>query len=87
MLHSRWKYFAAIALNVALRNTWIIASRPVAGSPAEAVGAEVEITLYAFLEVVRRSVWSYFRVENEHATNCGCSVRRSTCPCRFRTES
>ena len=71
MLHSRWKYFAAIALNVALRNTWIIASVPVAGSPAEVVGAEAWITLYAFLEVVRRSVWSYFRVENEHATNCG----------------
>ena len=35
------------------------------------LGAEAWVTVVAFTEVLRRCAWSYFRVENEHATNCG----------------
>ena len=34
------------------------------------VGDEIWITVYAAVEVCRR-YWNYFRVENEHTTNCG----------------
>jgi hypothetical protein len=36
-----------------------------------ALGAEAWVTVVALVEVLRRCAWSYFRVENEHATNCG----------------
>jgi hypothetical protein len=29
------------------------------------------ITLLGFLEVFRRFVWNFFRLENEHLNNCG----------------
>ena len=68
MIRERWKYHVAIAFNLATRNAWILASVPLAGG---AVGDEVWITVYAAIEVCRRCYWSYFRVENEHTTNCG----------------
>jgi hypothetical protein len=68
MIRERWKYHVAIAFNLATRNAWILASVPLARG---AVGDEVWITVYAAMEVCRRCYWSYFRVENEHTTNCG----------------
>ena len=70
MIRSRWKYFAAIGVNVVLRNLWIVASVPMRGG-AGSLGGEVWMTIYATLEVCRRCMWNYFRVENEHTTNCG----------------
>lgn len=70
MIRSRWKYFAAIGVNVVLRNMWIVASVPINGSDGRLSG-EVWMTMYATLEVCRRCMWNYFRVENEHTTNCG----------------
>ena len=32
---------------------------------------EVNSTLFAFLEIVRRFIWNFFRLENEHLNNCG----------------
>ena len=32
---------------------------------------ELVITILAFLEVFRRFIWNYFRLENEHLNNCG----------------
>ena len=32
---------------------------------------EVNSTLFAFLELVRRFIWNFFRLENEHLNNCG----------------
>merc|ERR1712018_705300 len=32
---------------------------------------EVNSTLFAFLEIVRRFIWNFFRPENEHLNNCG----------------
>ena len=68
MIRERWKYHVAVAFNLATRNAWILASVPLAGG---AVGDEVWVTVYAAVEVCRRCYWNYFRVENEHTTNCG----------------
>ena len=70
MVKRRWIYHVAIGGNALLRNVWIIASIPTIGS-ADTIGHEVWLTVWATLEVVRRSAWNYFRVENEHTTNCG----------------
>uniref|UniRef100_A0A7S0T4A2 SPX domain-containing protein n=1 Tax=Mantoniella antarctica TaxID=81844 RepID=A0A7S0T4A2_9CHLO len=70
MVRSRWKYFVAIGINVILRNLWIVASVPTSGGEGRLKG-EALMTMYATLEVCRRCMWNYFRVENEHTTNCG----------------
>ena len=33
--------------------------------------AQIWQTVFAFLELVRRFVWNFFRLENEHLNNCG----------------
>lgn len=35
------------------------------------IGQEVLTTVLATLEVFRRFVWNFFRLENEHLNNCG----------------
>lgn len=35
------------------------------------VESEVMITILSPLEVFRRFMWNYFRLENEHLNNCG----------------
>ena len=71
MVKRKWIYHVAIAGNALLRNVWIIASVGSAIGGVETVGDEVWLSLWATTEVIRRSAWNYFRVENEHATNCG----------------
>ena len=70
MMKSRWKYGFAVAANLLLRHFWIVAAVPDARE-GMALGAEAWVTVVALVEVLRRCAWSYFRVENEHATNCG----------------
>jgi hypothetical protein len=70
MMKSRWKYGLAVATNLILRHFWIVAAVPDARE-GMALGAEAWVTVVALVEVLRRCAWSYFRVENEHATNCG----------------
>merc|ERR1719352_281807 len=69
-MKSRWKYGAAAALNLSLRHFWIVAAVPDARE-GRSFRTEAWVTVAALVEVLRRCAWSYFRVENEHATNCG----------------
>ena len=70
LMKSRWKYGAAAALNLSLRHFWIVAAVPDARE-GRSFRTEAWVTAAALVEVTRRCAWSYFRVENEHATNCG----------------
>ena len=70
MVKRRWKYCAAMAINCVLRVTWILSAVPMPPG-YDAIHAEIWMTVYAALEVTRRCMWSYFRVENEHTTNAG----------------
>ena len=70
LMKSRWKYGAAAVLNLLLRHFWIIAAVPDARE-GRSFRTEAWVTVAALVEVLRRCAWSYFRVENEHATNCG----------------
>lgn len=84
MIRERWKYRVAVAFNLLTRNAWILASVPLAGARAGAVGDEIWITVYAAVEVCRRCYWNYFRVENEHTTNCGKFRATTEIPLPFR---
>ena len=83
LIKSRWKYGAAVVLNLALRHFWIVAAVPDAREGV-ALGAEAWVTVAALVEVLRRCAWSYFRVENEHATNCGAFRATLEVPLPFR---
>nr|XP_046176853.1 xenotropic and polytropic retrovirus receptor 1 homolog [Oncorhynchus gorbuscha] len=62
-------YYCAILEDVLLRFAWTI---PLSLSTASAPSAaDIVATILAPLEVFRRFVWNFFRLENEHLNNCG----------------
>ncbi|KAK8579596.1 hypothetical protein V6N13_142779 [Hibiscus sabdariffa] len=60
-------YFAAMGLNVALRFAWL---QTVFNFKFD-LHRETLATLVACLEIIRRGVWNFFRLENEHLNNVG----------------
>ncbi|XP_034199371.1 phosphate transporter PHO1 homolog 10-like [Prunus dulcis] len=61
-------YFAAMVLNVVLRLAWM---QLVLEFKLTTVHKMTISTIIAFLEVIRRGIWSFFRLENEHLNNVG----------------
>ncbi|XP_059616634.1 solute carrier family 53 member 1 [Phlebotomus argentipes] len=61
-------YYFAIVEDLVLRFSWVAAF--VLGE-ARIVSGEVMTSITAPLEVFRRFVWNFFRLENEHLNNCG----------------
>ncbi|KAJ2160320.1 Signal transduction protein [Coemansia sp. RSA 552] len=66
-----WVYYVAMVLDVILRFVWIMQISPTFFSFGHAVHQSTLSYIAAALEVVRRFVWNFFRVENEHISNCG----------------
>ncbi|KAJ2694554.1 Xenotropic and polytropic retrovirus receptor 1 [Coemansia sp. IMI 209128] len=66
-----WLYYAAIVTDVILRFVWITQISPSFFSFGHAVHSATVAYVAAMLEVVRRFLWSFLRVENEHVSNCG----------------
>ncbi|KAE8653711.1 Phosphate transporter PHO1-like protein 5 [Hibiscus syriacus] len=60
-------YFVAMGLNVALRFAWL---QTVLNFNFD-LHRETLATLVASLEIIRRGVWNFFRLENEHLNNVG----------------
>ncbi|KAL1923529.1 uncharacterized protein VTP21DRAFT_8509 [Calcarisporiella thermophila] len=62
----KWTYYAAILANILLRWSWLLGEW---GFPW------IDIQIFAFLvalgEVLRRFIWNFYRLENEHTNNCG----------------
>ena len=65
--HAVWTF--AVVFNTLARSAALFAAVP--GLPIQNLSTQVLVTALAALEVVRRSVWNVFRVENEHSSNCG----------------
>ncbi|XP_022156312.1 phosphate transporter PHO1 homolog 3-like [Momordica charantia] len=61
-------YFIAMALNVVLRLAWM---QTVLNFQVSFLHREGLIAIVASLEIIRRGIWNFFRLENEHLNNVG----------------
>ncbi|KAF3431502.1 hypothetical protein FNV43_RR26233 [Rhamnella rubrinervis] len=61
-------YFGAIVMNILLRFAWL---QTVLDFQVSFLHRESLITIVASLEIVRRGIWNFFRLENEHLNNVG----------------
>jgi hypothetical protein len=59
----------AIVENFVLRFIWLVRLYDI-GIKGETY-KDIVITILGFLEVIRRFIWNFFRLENEHLNNCG----------------
>ncbi|VDN07786.1 unnamed protein product [Thelazia callipaeda] len=65
---SKWYYYGAIVEDFILRLSWVL---NVSLGEAWTLESDLLTCITAPLEVFRRFVWNYFRLENEHVNNCG----------------
>jgi hypothetical protein len=65
---STWFYYFAIVEDFILRFGWAFS---MSLTEMGYVHADLMVTILAPLEVFRRFVWNFFRLENEHLNNCG----------------
>lgn len=65
---SRWYYYLAIFEDFVLRLSWVM---NVSLGEAWTLEADLLMCITAPLELFRRFVWNYLRLENEHVNNCG----------------
>ncbi|KOM46293.1 hypothetical protein LR48_Vigan06g159900 [Vigna angularis] len=68
MLHRKAIYYFSMGLNLVLRLAWL---QTVLHSSFENVDYRVTCLFLASLEVIRRGLWNFFRLENEHLNNAG----------------
>ncbi|KAH9675256.1 phosphate transporter PHO1 [Citrus sinensis] len=68
LIPSKSVYFAAIVLNVLLRFAWL---QTVLNIQFSFLHRQTLITIVASLEIIRRGIWNFFRLENEHLNNVG----------------
>nr|POE46194.1 phosphate transporter pho1 like 3 [Quercus suber] len=61
-------YFGAMVLNVLLRFAW---KQTVFGFQVSFLHKNSLIAIVAGLEIIRRGIWNFFRLENEHLNNVG----------------
>ncbi|KAM3743642.1 hypothetical protein ACB098_07G162300 [Castanea mollissima] len=61
-------YFGAMVLNVLLRVAWM---QTVLGFQVSFLNKNSLIAIVASLEIIRRGIWNFFRLENEHLNNVG----------------
>ncbi|KAJ6902577.1 hypothetical protein NC651_020147 [Populus alba x Populus x berolinensis] len=61
-------YFAAMIMNVVLRLAWM---QLVIEFNLQSIHKMAALTTISCLEIIRRGIWSFFRLENEHLNNVG----------------
>ncbi|KVH92724.1 EXS, C-terminal [Cynara cardunculus var. scolymus] len=69
ILPNRSIYFVAMILNVILRLAWMQSVLDVYDTPF--LHRKAVVTIVACLEIIRRGIWNFFRLENEHLNNVG----------------
>jgi hypothetical protein len=65
---SKWFYYGAIVEDFVLRLMWVM---NVSLGEAWTLEADLLMCITAPFEILRRFVWNYLRLENEHVNNCG----------------
>ncbi|KAK6617882.1 hypothetical protein RUM43_014111 [Polyplax serrata] len=68
IIYPNWTYYFAIFEDFILRFTWALS---ISLTEAGVMHSDVIVSIFAPLEVFRRFIWNYFRLENEHLNNCG----------------
>ncbi|XP_039059882.1 phosphate transporter PHO1 homolog 3-like isoform X3 [Hibiscus syriacus] len=68
LIQQKSVYFGAMALNVLLRFAWL---QTVFNFKLFDFHRQTMITIEASLEIIRRGMWNFFRLENEHLNNAG----------------
>ncbi|XP_061353965.1 phosphate transporter PHO1 homolog 1 isoform X1 [Gastrolobium bilobum] len=68
MLRRKGIYYLSMGLNLLLRLAWL---QTVLHSSFENVDYRVTSLFLAALEVIRRGLWNFYRLENEHLNNAG----------------
>merc|ERR1719206_722055 len=66
---SKGFYYLAIVEDLVLRFSW--AYRLMLKEFGFGSYGELTTSVFAVLEIVRRFIWNFFRLENEHLNNCG----------------
>ncbi|XP_033129294.1 phosphate transporter PHO1 homolog 2 [Brassica rapa] len=61
-------YFIAMILNVVLRFAWL---QTVLDFEFKFLHSQTVLAVVACLEIIRRGIWNFFRLENEHLNNVG----------------
>lgn len=80
MLRRKIIYYFSMGLNLILRLAWL---QTVLHSSFENVDIRVTALFLAALEVIRRGLWNFFRLENEHLNNAGNFRAVKTVPLPF----
>lgn len=69
LISNKSVYFVAIVLNILLRLAWM---QSVLGfREAPFIHRQALIAIVAMMEIIRRGIWNFFRMENEHLNNVG----------------
>ncbi|KAH0674319.1 hypothetical protein AABB24_008811 [Solanum stoloniferum] len=68
ILHHKSVYFTAMVLDVLLRFAWL---QLVLRFNVHSLRGSTVSSIFACLEVIRRGMWNFFRLENEHLNNVG----------------
>ncbi len=63
-------YFLAILEDLIFRSLWTL-NISVGDAGARVLDGNILGTILALMEIFRRFVWNFFRLENEHLNNCG----------------
>ncbi|KAK6782642.1 hypothetical protein RDI58_020438 [Solanum bulbocastanum] len=68
LLHHKTAYYIAMILEVLLRFVWL---QVVLSFDMRPLRGKVITSTFASLEILRRGIWNFFRLENEHLNNVG----------------
>ncbi|CAI0462923.1 unnamed protein product [Linum tenue] len=68
LVPSKRVYYLAMVLNVLLRFAWL---QTVLGYNLVPLHKQTTVAIVASLEIIRRGIWNFFRLENEHLNNVG----------------
>ncbi|CAB4274989.1 unnamed protein product [Prunus armeniaca] len=69
LISNKSVYFIAMVLNVILRLAWMQSVLGIKEVPF--VHRTALVAIVACLEIIRRGIWNFFRLENEHLNNVG----------------
>jgi hypothetical protein len=84
MYPRKYYYYCTIAIDLVLRFMWVLTLVPPSSGASFAV-PEYLTALTMMLELFRRTLWGFFRLENEHRSNASRYRRVDFVPLHFNT--